>query len=498
MIVAEASGEREQQDRLPLRPNAPSGMIFERTLRRLGYSRDQFAVTNAIRCRPRDNLLDGMPFEATALAHCRPNLLAAMAQHKPKVVVALGNVPFRALTGISGTKQGVSHMRGYVFKALDVYREAAGLPPDRPLLVIPTYHPAFLRRGAIHLTGVFARDIQRAVNIRAGKDTNFILEPPPGPDGVSADSLDEANVDAWLKRHGLRYTLHPDLAQLDLFCRDVKARSEAWSALTPDAKDHSLFALSHDIETYESANLDEDESDAYTDTQVRLSQFSVEPGQAIAMPWRDDYIKATRWLLKLPLPKVGQNYWYFDQRVLRAVGRRDYGDESYFKPAGTVYDTLQQFHYYQPDLPAHLQYAASYVQFPIPWKHLNDENLELYSCFDPDAALRIFYMTRKTMQDRGIWSDPLPGRDAVGYLNMVQAVRPILAAMEDRGLPINDTRRLELGAQFNKVEAELLVELDGRFPNEARKLTPKEKGVVKGYAGVPPEVKDFIELVKPT
>src|ERR1035437_4317471 len=62
-VVAEASGEGEARDGLPLRRGAPSGAIFERTLRRLGLSRDQFVVTNCLRCRPRDNKLEGMPWE---------------------------------------------------------------------------------------------------------------------------------------------------------------------------------------------------------------------------------------------------------------------------------------------------------------------------------------------------------------------------------------------------------------------------------------------------
>ena len=33
---------------------------------------------------------------------------------------------------------------------------------------------------------------------------------------------------------------------------------------------------------------------------------------------------------------------------------------------GAVHDTLQMFHHWQPDLPAHLQFAASFVRFPFP------------------------------------------------------------------------------------------------------------------------------------
>src|ERR1035437_6122521 len=74
MVVAEASGEQEAREQLPLRPHAPSGMIFERTLRRLGYSRDQFSVTNILRCHPPNNILDGASYELAAIGQCQQYL----------------------------------------------------------------------------------------------------------------------------------------------------------------------------------------------------------------------------------------------------------------------------------------------------------------------------------------------------------------------------------------------------------------------------------------
>lgn len=175
LICGEASGEFEQREQRPFIEWAPAGSVLERTLRRLGYSRDQFALTNILRCRPKDNWLDGAPWEFSAISQCSPNLLAAIRKYKPKVILALGNIPFRTLTGISGKQRSIGHMRGYVFRALPEFCDAAATPD---LLVIPTYHPSFLRRGAIHLTGVFARDIQRAVNIRRGTDRSYILDMP--------------------------------------------------------------------------------------------------------------------------------------------------------------------------------------------------------------------------------------------------------------------------------------------------------------------------------
>lgn len=505
MCIAEASGEHEQRDQLPLRPHAPSGMIYERTLRRLGYSRDQFVTTNCVRCRPRDNKLEGMPWEFDALASCSPNLAAVMRKHKPRVLLAFGNVAIRHLTGMAGEKRGVGHLRGYALKALPEWQEAAGATEEKPLVVVPTFHPAFLRRGAIHQTGVFARDIARSINISAGRDKQFILDLPDltywnrdiDIEGfpASAEEKEQAarcreDLARWQRRHGLRYLLRPTRQELDLFCRDVKARSDAWLALAPAEKEKSFLALSHDLETYESTSLDEDATDGFTDTRIRLSQFSIEPGQGLVLAWEGEAIQATRWLLKLPLPKVFHNGELFDRKVLRAVGERDFGNRNYLDYAGPCHDTLNMFHRFQPDLAAHLQSAASFCQFPFPWKHLNEQCSEFYAAVDPDAALRVYLMVRKTMEERGMWWDSSRERSATGYVAQVEQVRPILARMEERGFPVDDEKRRGLDVEFTAAEKEARTELDKRFPDEARKI--------KAYKTVPDAVKAMLEEIVAT
>jgi hypothetical protein len=221
-----------------------------------------------------------------------------------------------------------------------------------------------------------------------------------------------------------------------------------------------------------------------------MAQFSIERGQGLALSWQGEHIQAARWLLKLSLPKCGHNVWLFDNKVLRAVGLRDFGDPAYLLPVGDVHDTLQQFHFHWSDLPAHLQFAASFIQFPFPWKHYNESCTEFYGIADTDACLGIYQMSRKSMEDRGVWWDKVPGRESAGYVAQVEQIRPILAAMEDRGVPINDLKRLGLGEEFDAAERELKEELDGKFPDSARRI--------KSYKTVPPEVAELLERVRPT
>jgi len=467
MLVGEASGEHEQRDQLPFRPYAPAGGVLERTLRRMGVDRQQFSTTNALRCRPRNNWLEGAPWEYSALAQCRPNLDAAIASRRPRAMVALGGTATRELTGMAGEARGVTHLAGYVLPLARKIPEAcdcggkdehcflcggSGISGERiagdatSIPVIPDFHPAFLRRGKASYTGVFSRILQRAVNVAAGKDRQWMW---------NVDPEDRST-------HGsLTYTGSPSL--------DV-AR-----AYYNRLRDGASPALIYDLETSESASLDEDAREGFADTHVRLIQFCAEAGNAIALPWEGEYRHIAQAILALPILKAGHNVWTFDNKVLRAAGEREGLD---LQPRGVIHDTLAMFHHWQPDLPAHLQFAASFVQFPFPWKHLAATNLPFYGCCDVDSTLRLYTMLEATMKRDGIWQ---------GYVGQVYEVRPVLAAMEDRGLPVDDEARLALDAEFDTAQRELTAELDKEYPDAIRSVTPKQ-----GYKRTPKNLEGLV------
>lgn len=74
-----------------------------------------------------------------------------------------------------------------------------------------------------------------------------------------------------------------------------------------------------------------------------------------------------------------------------------------------------------------------------------------------------------------------------GYIGQVFEVRPILAAMEDRGMPIDDTARQALDVEFEIAQRELLKDIQAAVPVGVGRVQPKT-----GYKGVPPEVKAWI------
>jgi uracil-DNA glycosylase family 4 len=440
MIVAEASGEFEQREGVPLVKWAPAGSILQRAFTRMGLSREQFSLTNCLRCRPKNNFLVGSPWEFSALNHCRPNLDAAIAERRPRAILALGDTALRELTGEAGEARGVGHLCGYVLPGPGA-NHWLGHQGHSLIPVIPAYHPAFIRRGKAAYQGFFSRNLQRAINVASGKDREWIWDLGEG-----------------VRNGAIRYNTHPTLDDAERFLAEVEGNRG--------------LTLSYDIETFESASLDEDARDGFVDTHIRLIQFSVGHGTGFAFPWEGRFRAIAARLLSGSNVKCGHNLWLFDNKVLRAAGEREGMD---LLVNGTIHDTLQMFHHWQPDLPAHLQFAAQFVQFPFPWKHLAATDLEFYGCVDVDATLRLYNFLVAMLQKDQIWCGrwSSDGYNDGGYIGQVQQVRPVLAAMEDRGLPVDDVERLKLDGEFDLAQQELDAELQSLCPVEVLGLEPR-------------------------
>lgn len=375
LVVAEALGRHEVMEGRPLVEWAEAGSIFQRGLDKAGFDRSQFALWNIIACRPPNNKFENMPWERGAAEHCRVHFDRVLEQFRPKVILAMGNTALKHLTGMTGKNRTVSSLRGYVLRCL----------PFPELLVVPTYHPSFIRRGASNLFRVFVEDIKRAVKVALGVDREFDLDPTPPPNFVLNPS--ERDVRDLLER--IRSNPH------NLLAYDI----ETDGSLRTDESE--LFKL-------DSEELTEDEEDASTldaekeklDALIAKAlggplvqiQFSLGVGHAICMPWSARFIPAIREALVSPNPKAGQNVWKFDNPLLRQAG---------MEINGIVSDTLWIHHHSQPDLPAHLQFIASFYGQRAPWKHMAGEDLAWYGCIDAEVIHRIMEKLPQEM-DR-IW-----------------------------------------------------------------------------------------------
>jgi len=495
MLVAEASGEMEQRDQLPLRPYAPSGAVLERCLRRMGLDRKQFAITNCVRCRPRHNWLEGSPFEYAALRHCRPNLDQAIADYRPRCIVSLGGVALRELTGEAGEARGVTHLAGYCLplaggNALgERYRQEARATlnvasgqrtptqqvevisagsggcgqitqdPHQPVPVLANFHPSYLRRGKASHQGVFSRIIQRGLAIASGRDRSYMWCVDPGDPAT------------WGTPEGgrLQYLTRPNLDTLRSFYYYLK--------------ENSGLPFSADIETPESKSMDEDAREGFSDTHIRQIQFSYQKYTGIAVPFEEPFRSVAIDILHLRNKMYGHQWDNFDHKVLRAASARD---GWVYQPRERVYDTLDMFHHWQPDLPAHLQFACSFINFPFPWKHMHTlEHEPFYGCCDVDSDLQLGEYLTQVLKKDNLWGEGDAYSLTLGYTGQEREVRPVLAAMEDRGVPIDDAKRIALGEEFRLAAVEIAEKLMPLFPESAKKLDP--------YKTFPPELKKLPE-----
>ncbi len=134
-IVGEAPGFNEDKAGKPFM--GASGMLLDRLLESLGLGREMVYLTTLVKCRP-PGALPRSP-KPSEISSCRPYLVSQLAAVDPKVVVALGDLPSRILTG---KKEAVSRIRGraipldgrYVFPTLSLQR-ALYTPAERDLFI---------------------------------------------------------------------------------------------------------------------------------------------------------------------------------------------------------------------------------------------------------------------------------------------------------------------------------------------------------------------------
>ena len=129
MLIGEAPGADE--DRIGLPFVGPAGQLLDRMLAAIGLDRQKVYITNIVNWRPPANR-EPTPEEG---AVCLPFLHRHIELANPKLLVLLGAVPVRHLTGL----QGILRLRG----RWETYRFRSK-PHEVPVML--TMHPAYLLR----------------------------------------------------------------------------------------------------------------------------------------------------------------------------------------------------------------------------------------------------------------------------------------------------------------------------------------------------------------
>lgn len=427
MLIGEALGWQEARDGLPFRPSAQAGAMLQRTLKLAGINRPELRLTNIVWCQPPKDHLHGATYEYEAIQHCRQYWEKEISIFRPKVIIAAGEVATRTLTGHTGKKRSVSHVRGY--------------PLESPYgIVVPTYHPSFIMRGNQNLLGVVVLDFLKA-------------------SAIAKEGFTKREVD---------YTLSPTIPQAEEFARRVRECPGVLLAFDIET-DYSLTEDEFDLHTREpQENQDPEDLPAQDPTAQDLQkiaegkilsiQFSLSPGTAIFLPWVGRFAEIAREILQMRNPKVGHNAYRFDVPKLREAG---------ISVAPPIMDSMWMFHHLQPDLSGHynLQSVGSFYGMDVAWKHLATTNPEFYGCVDVDVLQRIMQRLPEEMRRRGVWE---------GYQRHVVELEPVLDGMSQRGIPVNDDARTALGEELGREKDSIFDKLQRLVPDELKNVSKKE------------------------
>ena len=410
LIIGESGGSSEVAEGLPFRPSGQAGAVLTRCIKEAGFERSQFAFANLCMCQPPGNELDGASWEHEAVRHCGATQLDALvARLKPGAILMAGGLPTKHLAGVSGKKQTIRMTHGYAF---DTIYNVPG---------VACFHPAFLSRGAMELVPAMSFAIQRAVDIaKHGLDT-----------------------------YSPSYVEMPSVQDAEEFAERVQA--------------DATLNLAVDIETDESASLDEDDLGEDFGRFIKSIQFSLGRREGIFLPWVEPFVEIARRVLAMPNRKIGHNMFRFDAPRLRAAGMTLNGD---------IDDTLWMWKAFQPDLPGHLQFVSAMCGFPGPaWKHLSGVNAAQYGCADVDALQWIYPVLCAGMKARQC--EP-------AYWRYQKLQDPILVAMTTRGIPVIEGKRLILAQEIVQLKHKLISDIQALVPDALRGCSPKD-----GYKRAP-------------
>lgn len=429
LVILEAAGADEEAVGRPVMGAA--GQYLWNQLQRVGIERDGFRIHNVLSCRPPNNKLLKMPYTASAIEHCSPNLDRTIDEHKAHcseagktpVILALGKFAFKRVLGIDD-KHPIMRED---YHAYPHWSDRYGC------WVVSTFHPSHLMQGKHGLAPVLRFAVQRALDIA----TN----------GISIDSP--------------YYLLNPSPIEFQGWV------DEYIEAVKQDVK--GTF-LSYDIETPYKSGQDESEIAREDDddfTILRIS-FCYKPGAAISVPWDPTYLPGIERIFNSGGYALGWNNSVYDdirlsnQLALNVVR----------------FDAMLAWHVLNTSLPKGLGFVTPFYWHNTPmWKHLADAKPAFYNAKDADAALRCWLGIRQDLIDNELWD--------VFDKHVVQ-LNEVLAYMSREGVLLDQEARLVAEKRLQILLDELEASMQGAVPQRARTL--------KVYKKEPKDVTDLVRV----
>lgn len=125
MLIGEGPGAKEDE---LLRPFVgPAGELLDKMLAAIGFAREDVYITNIVKCRPPNNRVPSQ----TEMNACLPILRQQVRLINPAIIALLGG----------------SALKGLIDKNMKITQERGNWIERNGVMIIPTYHPAFLLRN---------------------------------------------------------------------------------------------------------------------------------------------------------------------------------------------------------------------------------------------------------------------------------------------------------------------------------------------------------------
>jgi len=374
-------------------------------------------------CRPPANELRDMPYTATAIAHCAPNLDATIEDMRERcrqngthlTILCLGDFAARRILGLDETA------------SLKEYLSYVHWSETYQAYVIVSYHPSHLMQGKHHLIPLLHYAARKAVEVaRDGfqaYEGTYLCDPAP-----------------------------PTFAQ---WVRDY---------LQAATQDPEGTYLAFDIETpYKHGKNEEDitkESEELGDdyTILRCS-FSYRVGEAVSVPWTAAYMPYLEELFQAPFKKIAHNVNYDLPRI-----------QVVMPVNGTIIDTMVAWHMVNTTLPKGLGFITPfYVQNAPMWKHLSRAEPARYNAIDSDVTLHCWEGIQRNLKENGQWE--------VFHQHVVR-LNTVLGYMSGKGVLRDPAIRDDAERQLVERLGAVTERIDATVPLQARQLHPPQ-GYVK-------------------
>ncbi len=126
LFIGEGPGEVEDRQGRPF--VGPAGQLLDKILESAGLGREEVYITNMVKCRPP---LNRTP-QRDEMEACWPYLQAQVRLIRPKIIIALGNIPAQFLLKRT---EGITSLRGQFFGWQD------------GIEIFPMFHPSYLLRN---------------------------------------------------------------------------------------------------------------------------------------------------------------------------------------------------------------------------------------------------------------------------------------------------------------------------------------------------------------